>query len=318
MKVLFLVFIVIGAICAQKRCIYPMVNSKVGEYRLNGGALICNQTTVDYVLGWGINPNYLFEEDDSDSDNSDRKRGYYGNGYYYDDRDTETKIKQLIYSFLPNGKAPVSIVGVSENIRTETIDDTSCFDADTIVNTPDGIKAMSELVIGDAIQISPDEFMNVTGWFHRDDNAETVFITLITPTAQVTLSEEHILKYSPNCDPDSTNYTTVGEFTNMDCLVIHDMNTFETRLEEVYTIQIEKKRGVYAPYIASDEFLVFNGDNGVYVTPYAIKMPDDSEKTVIKHIMRLTDYLYNQQEHQGINKILKHMIDISNNYFSGY
>lgn len=199
---------------------------------------------------------------------------------------------------------------------------TSCFAANTRVITYHGIKPIGDLVIGDNIlvEIASTEdvyakgvFVPFVSWLHRSYNETATFIDIISTYGAVTLSPEHYIYVSEECDgkfvPMKAEEVEVGW-----CLQNPDR---DSPIEYISRIEME---GYYAPFLGEDKFYVVNGDNlhnAIAVTPYAKAFPTPLQKKILSKLLFLDTLFERPDDIQGMPILVKWVLDYGY-WFLGY
>jgi hypothetical protein len=195
---------------------------------------------------------------------------------------------------------------------TTTANASDCFSGDTFVNTTNGAKKMSDLVIGDMIQTGVGTFEELLGWFHREPEAPTTFIQFVTTSSISTISmtPNHIIQIIKSCDQFLNDLIPVlaSEVEVGDCVrAVSVLDPDYIRNVKITTIQTVNKIGVYAPYIRNDNFYATSKYNSqfIIVTPYVGKFPNRMEKFALEHLMGFVKY----DEFNGIHPSIKLLMD---------
>jgi len=147
-----------------------------------------------------------------------------------------------------------------------------CFPADSSVVTPQGVKRMSELRLGDKVRVvNPNgsvQWSDVCAWAHREPTKVAKYLKLTTSNTgrQITMSPEHLVAVAKQGKID---YVQAGTVRPGDRLLACDTaaQTGATPVwqETVHRIDLVESLGVYAPVTLTGTISV----DGVAASCYA-------------------------------------------------
>lgn len=131
--------------------------------------------------------------------------------------------------------------------------DRVCFPADASVRLQDGsVRTISQLSIGDHVQVSHGKFSPVFAWTHSDANTNYRFVQLTTPSTTITLTPSHYIYADDIIRPAKS--VTLGMK-----LRLHD-GSLQPVIEKKYVW----KTGLYNPQTVHGDIVV----DGVVATTY--------------------------------------------------
>ncbi|VDK76647.1 unnamed protein product [Litomosoides sigmodontis] len=135
-----------------------------------------------------------------------------------------------------------------------------CFSGDTTVQTPDQIKRIDELKVGDQV-LSIDEslisYSPVVMFLHRSDNESAVFNKIILEDGEIIKLTDYHLLYVTNC--------TVGENLRLtfakDVRLGHCLHVVKKQSNDLIPVQVSNiqrftGKGFYAPLTANGNIIV--------------------------------------------------------------
>ena len=97
------------------------------------------------------------------------------------------------------------------------------------------------------------------GWIHRDSTEATHFVALQTETQKICLTPKHVIfrrKHGQKTGTGSTSFADQVE--EGDHLQVLSSGMAKVRWEAVLSIQVETKRGFYAPLTSTGTLIVDN------------------------------------------------------------
>ena len=97
------------------------------------------------------------------------------------------------------------------------------------------------------------------GWIHRDSTEATHFVALQTETQKICLTPKHVIfrrKHGQKTGTGSTSFADQVE--EGDHLQVLSSGMAKVRWEAVLSIQVETKRGIFAPLTSTGTLLVDN------------------------------------------------------------
>jgi len=149
-----------------------------------------------------------------------------------------------------------------------------CFPADSRVVTPQGMKRMSELRLGDKVRVvnanGSVQWSDVCAWAHREPQNVAKYLRLTTAQSgrQITISADHLLAV---VSEGNVNYLPAGEIRPGHLLLACDTNPnpgtgrVEVWSEPVQRVDPVECLGVYAPVTTAGTIAV----DGVAASCYA-------------------------------------------------
>ena len=126
---------------------------------------------------------------------------------------------------------------------------------------------IEELQLGDEVQTVLNGNLHMTtflGWIHKEANHTEQFIKLNTESAQITLSEKHVIFHKPQGkerDPMATTFADLIEEGDLLEVILDG----EVHWERVVDKDHETRKGIYTPLTAAGTILVDN----VFASCYA-------------------------------------------------
>lgn len=146
-----------------------------------------------------------------------------------------------------------------------------CFDANSVVITPQGAKRMCELRLGDKVRVVQSngrvEWSDVCAWAHREPNRVAKYLRLTTQQTkrQLTISPEHLVGVVRDGQMD---YVKAGTVNGGDRLLACDVGAAGSGgvwAEAIQNIEQVESQGVYAPITTTGTVVV----NGIVASCYA-------------------------------------------------
>jgi len=135
-----------------------------------------------------------------------------------------------------------------------------CFAKGSKVITDRGLISIEELQLGDKVETIHNGNILMTkflGWIHKEEYHTERFIKLKTESAQITLSEKHVIFYKPKGRKTDIMTTTFADLVEEGDLLQVILNG-EVHWEKVVKIDFETRKGTYAPLTAAGTILVDN------------------------------------------------------------
>ena len=133
--------------------------------------------------------------------------------------------------------------------------------------TQRGVTAIEDLQVGEEVQtINNGNVLMTTfvGWIHKEANLTERFVKLTTESAQITLSEKHVIFRKPKRREGDTMTTSFADLVEEGDLLEVILGG-KVQWERVVNIDFEKRIGIYAPLTTAGTILVDN----VLVSCYA-------------------------------------------------
>jgi len=192
-----------------------------------------------------------------------------------------------------------------EIVETDICINCGCFGPKGTVETREGVKTISELLIGDEIRTSADnldnsEFTEFLGWLDRQESSPVKMLQIFTTdnTPAVTLSASHVV-FTTN----STKYA--GDLVSGDTLLHWDgVKMVELEITEITP---SHESGFWAPLTRSGTLLVDGFLMSCYAS-YPHKVSDVAMAPVKAMSMTLLDDEESQHK-DGARKIVQFMKD---------
>ena len=128
------------------------------------------------------------------------------------------------------------------------------------VITRRGLISIEELQLGDKVQTIQNGnilMTNFLGWIHKEEHHTELFLKLKTESAQITLSEKHVIFYKPKRIEGDAMTTTFADLVEEGDLLEVTLNG-EVRWERVVDIDVETRKGIYTPLTSAGTILVDN------------------------------------------------------------
>ena len=119
---------------------------------------------------------------------------------------------------------------------------------------------IEELQLGDKIQTILNGNLHMTtflGWIHKEANHTNRFIKLKTESAQITLSEKHVIIHKPKGMTRDDKRTTFADLVKEGDL-LEVVVDGEVHWERVVDIDHETRKGIYTPLTLAGTILVDN------------------------------------------------------------
>jgi len=126
------------------------------------------------------------------------------------------------------------------------------------VITHRGLVSIEELQLGDEVQTIQNGnilMTNFLGWIHKEEDHSERFLKLKTESAQITLSEKHVIFYKPKGRDTMT--TTFADLVEEGALLEVILDG-KVHWERVVSIDFETRKGIYAPLTTAGTILVDN------------------------------------------------------------
>ncbi|GMS81393.1 hypothetical protein PENTCL1PPCAC_3568 [Pristionchus entomophagus] len=135
-----------------------------------------------------------------------------------------------------------------------------CFSADTIVETTEGHKRMSDLKTGDEVMSVEESlltFSPIIMFLHREEEILAEFNVITTTNGNsVKLTNEHLI-YVSDCVPTSPlQLISSKEVTTEHCLMAARTDDRTLRTDRVINVTKTYERGIYAPLTSSGDIIV--------------------------------------------------------------
>lgn len=121
-----------------------------------------------------------------------------------------------------------------------------------------GLVSIEELQLGDEVQTIQNGnilMTNFLGWIHKEEDHSERFLKLKTESAQITLSEKHVIFYKPKGRDTMT--TTFADLVEEGALLEVILDG-KVHWERVVSIDFETRKGIYAPLTTAGTILVDN------------------------------------------------------------
>lgn len=279
---------------AYQQCLSPMMDITVNSTRYFANEVVCDEEFVEYM--WSLTVNNENTQFGVPQNRNVRNVRY---GSSSGSRTTLSTITRVINLFTPieiNGTNRMHIINTITEYKNTPKSD-SCFSGNVLVPTKNGLKKLSDITTGDEFQIGDDEFIEMTGWLHRDDKLVTEFVTLAGESHSVTMSPRHFLMISKDCSK-KYDYIYAGDVMTGDCII--DSNDIPQVIRD---ISYKEMIGFFAPFVYSDYFYVTDyvtsedvdtcreWDTGMYtaVSPYAVEWPDPIQKELLNVLVQITE-----------------------------
>ena len=126
--------------------------------------------------------------------------------------------------------------------------------------TQRGVTAIEDLQVGEEVQTIHNGNILMTtfvGWIHKEANLTERFVKLTTESAQITLSEKHVIFCKPKRREGDTMTTSFADLVEEGDLLEVTMDG-KVQWERVVNIDFEKRIGIYAPLTTAGTILVDN------------------------------------------------------------
>ena len=123
-----------------------------------------------------------------------------------------------------------------------------------------GLVSIEELQLGDKVQTIQNGnilMTNFLGWIHKEEHHTELFLKLKTESAQITLSEKHVIFYKPKGRKEDTMTTTFADSVEEGDLLEVILDG-KVHWERVVSIDFETRKGTYAPLTTAGTILVDN------------------------------------------------------------
>jgi len=136
----------------------------------------------------------------------------------------------------------------------------TCFAKGSKVDTQRGQIVIEELQLGNNVQTIINGNLHMTtflGWIHKEANHTNRFIKLKTESAQITLSEKHVIFYKPKRMSRDDMRTTFADMVEEGDLLEVVMDG-EVHWERVVDIDHVTSKGIYTPLTLAGTILVDN------------------------------------------------------------
>ena len=121
-----------------------------------------------------------------------------------------------------------------------------------------GLVSIEELQLGDEVQTLQNGnilMTNFLGWIHKEEDHSERFLKLKTESAQITLSEKHVIFYKPKGrDTMTTTFADLVEEGDLLEVILDG----KVHWERVVSIDFETRKGIYAPLTTAGTILVDN------------------------------------------------------------
>jgi len=160
-------------------------------------------------------------------------------------------------------KSPISYTLVEEEEDKQQL----CFSGDMVVETPNGLKEMRELELGDWVLVDDDQTSNyqpVLMWIHRIEDQWAEFYRIETSNGQFIEATGHHALFQSDCLTSTTKFTYAKDIRPGNCLVVQNAD-METNHAIVVNATVIRKKGIYAPLTASGTIVV----NGILASCYS-------------------------------------------------
>ena len=126
--------------------------------------------------------------------------------------------------------------------------------------TQRGQIAVEELQLGNEVQTIHNGKLHMTkflGWIHKEANQTELFLKLKTDSAEITLSEKHVIFYKPKGRKRDAMTTTFADLVEEGDL-LEVLLDGEVHWERVVDIDHETRNGIYTPLTSAGTILVDN------------------------------------------------------------
>ena len=123
-----------------------------------------------------------------------------------------------------------------------------------------GLISIEELQLGDKVQTIQNGnilMTNFLGWIHKEEDHTERFLKLKTESAQITLSEKHVIFYKPKGRKEDTMTTIFADLVEEGDLLEVILDG-KVHWERVVSIDFETRKGIYAPLTTAGTILVDN------------------------------------------------------------
>ena len=123
-----------------------------------------------------------------------------------------------------------------------------------------GLVSIEELQLGDEVQTIQNGnilMTNFLGWIHKEEDHTERFLKLKTESAQITLSEKHVIFYKPKGRKEDTMTTIFADLVEEGDLLEVILDG-KVHWERVINIDSETRKGIYAPLTTAGTILVDN------------------------------------------------------------
>ena len=126
--------------------------------------------------------------------------------------------------------------------------------------TQRGLVAIEQLQLGEEVLTIQKGKLYMTtflGWIHKEADHMERFLKLKTESAQITLSEKHVIFYKPKGRKSEVLTTTFADLVEEGDLLEVVLDG-KVHLERVVDIEHETRIGIYSPLTAAGTILVDN------------------------------------------------------------